>query len=526
MARAEARLGESERARRPALARGALTGDVPVTGGRIAGLTGAGDLRVFLGIPFAAPPVGTRRWRPPEAVEPWDGARAATRFAARPVQPAIAPSGALPSLQTLLFFPPIRHGQSEDCLYANVWTTARPGDGRAVMVWIYGGGFRAGETANPLYDGSALAREGVVVVSIAYRVWKFGFLAHPELTAESPHRVSGNYGLLDQIAALRWVQENIEQFGGDPENVTIFGQSAGAASACYLTVSPLAKGLFARVVAQSGGAFFDDAVARSAAKPLAEAEREGADWLARRGGRSIADLRALRAEELLEDVREGFRSSLPIVDGHAIIEPPSATFARGAHNDVPLLTGSNADEGTVFAVETTLAAYVAGARAAHGARADHFLRLYPAHDDDSAAAAVQDVLRDVTFARQNWAWANAQATHGRAPAYYYRFAHPLPVEHAAYIENRTRPVGATHGSEIPYVFGTTGALTHAEETDRVLSRMLMRYWVNFAIEGDPNVPGLAEWPRFDPALPRVMELKPKPEIVPIPHAAELAFWSI
>jgi para-nitrobenzyl esterase len=502
-----------------------LTEEVLVTGGRIRGRAGTGDVRAFLGIPFAAPPVGIRRWRPPQPVEPWDGVRDATRFAARPVQPAVAPSGALPSLQAVLFFPPPRYGQSEDCLYLNVWTSARAGDRRPVMVWIYGGGFRAGDTANPLYDGTVLARAGVVVVSIAYRVWKFGFLAHPELTNESAHGVSGNYGLLDQIAALCWVRENIDRFGGDPQNVTIFGQSAGASSVCYLTVSPLANGLFARGIAQSGGALIDDAAARGSAKPLHEAEREGADWLARRDARSIADLRERPAEDLLEDVRvEGFRSSWPVIDGHVIAERPAATFARGAHGDVPLLTGSNADEGTVFPLDATLDGYIAGARAAHSARAGDFLRLYPAHDDASAVAAAQDVLRDVTFARQNWAWVNAQATHGRAPAYYYYFTHPLPVEHAAYLENRARLAGATHGTEIPYIFGTIDAFSQAREADRYLARLLMRYWINFATKGNPNGPGLPEWPRFDPAAPRVMELKPEPEIAPVPRAAELAFW--
>jgi para-nitrobenzyl esterase len=503
-----------------------LTGEVDVSGGRIAGLAGAGDLRIFLGIPYAAPPIGTRRWRAPDSLKPWDGVRDARHFAPRPVQPIIAPTGALPSLQAKLFFPPIRHGESEDCLYLNIWTTAQPGDRRPVMAWIYGGGFRAGDAANPLYDGTELARAGVVVVSIAYRVWKFGFLAHPELSAESPHGSSGNYGLLDQIAALGWVRENIDRFGGDPENVTIFGQSAGASSVCYLTVSPLAKGLFARAIAQSGGALFNDLAARSSAKPLREAELEGVDWLARRGARSVADLRALRAEQLIEDVHlEGFRSSCPIIDGHAIAEQPAATFARGAHNDVPLLTGSNADEGTVFPLQTTLDAHIAGAHATYGARAEDVLQLYPAHDDDSAVAAAQDVLRDVTFARQNWAWVNAQAMHGRAPAYYYHFVHPLPVEHAAYIENRTRPIGATHGAEIPYVFGTIDAFRQSGKADRSLARTLMRYWVNFATMGEPNGPGVAEWPRFDPAAPRVMELKPEPEITSIPHAAKLAFWS-
>jgi para-nitrobenzyl esterase len=503
-----------------------LTNEVHVTGGRIAGHAGAGALRVFLGIPFAAPPLGIRRWLAPEPVEPWDGVRDATRFAPRPVQPVVAPSGALPSLQAKLFFPPSRYLQSEDCLYLNVWTTAQPGDLRPVMVWIYGGGFRAGDTANPLYNGEELARAGVVVVSIAYRVWKFGFLAHPELSAKSPHGASGNYGLLDQIAALQWVRENIARFGGDPENVTIFGQSAGASSVCYLTVSPLAKGLFARAIAQSGGALFDDAVARSSAKPLGEAEREGADWLARRGARSIAHLRALPAEKLLEDVRvEGFRSSWPIIDGHVLTERPADILARGAHNDVPLLTGSNADEGTAFPLETTLAGHIAGARATCGARADDFLRLYPAHDDDSAVVAAQDVLRDVSFARHNWAWANAQALHGRAPVYYYYYTHPLPVGRSAYIETRTRPFGATHGAEIPYVFGTIDAFACAGEADRELARTLMRYWINFATTGDPNGPELAAWPRFDPVAPLAMELKPEPRVASIRHAAELAFWS-
>jgi para-nitrobenzyl esterase len=522
----EINVGDGERTGRDSAVRQSLTPHVETADGRVAGVTVASGVNAFRGIPFAAPPIGDRRWRVPMPVESWTGVLDATRFAPRPMQPAVAPVGALPSLQAKLFFPPADHGQSEDCLYLNVWSTAPAGDKRPVMVWIHGGGFRAGATANPLYEGTHLASRGVVVVSIAYRVWKFGFLAHRELSAEASYGSSGNYGLLDQIAGLQWVRLNIDRFGGDPDNVTIFGQSAGATSVGYLSVSPLATGLFARAIAQSGGAFFDDSAAGNSAKPLADAEREGADWLARRGVASIVELRKCAAEELLDDARaEGFRSSWPIIDGYVVPEAPAATFARGAQNDVPLLTGSTADEGTAFPLTATLDDHYARAHATHGQRADAFLRLYPATDDASASAAAQDVFRDTTFGRHNWAWVNAQSAHGHAPAYYYHFTHPLPVEHGAYVENQTRAIGATHGTEIPYVFGTIDAFDEAGATDRELANVVMRYWVNFATNGDPNGPGLPHWPRFDPAEPRAMELDHTPAMAPLSRFAEYAFWS-
>ena len=302
---------------------------VEVEGGNIEGIT-EGGLIVYKGVPFAAPPVGALRWREPQPVTGWLGTRVAGRFAPACMQKGVSMPGETP--------PAI----NEDCLYLNVWTPAvSAGERLPVLVWIYGGGFSNGSAAMPLYWGDALARKGIVVVTIAYRVGAFGFLAHSELTRESPHRSSGNYGLMDQVAALNWVRRNIHAFGGDPSRVTIAGQSAGSMSVSILMASPLAKGLFRGAIGESGGFF--EPVQLAPAFLLANAEHEGDAYAASLGAKSVAELRNMPAEKLLEGKMPS--GAHPVIEPYLLPQPPYDVFAAGRQNDVPIIVGANAEEG-------------------------------------------------------------------------------------------------------------------------------------------------------------------------------------
>jgi para-nitrobenzyl esterase len=358
----------------------------------------------------------------------------------------------------------LRGPVSEDCLYLNVWTAAAPRERRPVLVYIYGGGFNSGSADVPVYDGAALAGKGLVVVTINYRVGAFGFLAHPALTAESADRASGNYGLLDQVAALEWVRDNVAAFGGDPRRVTIAGQSAGAMSVFLLTASPRAKGLFHRAIIESGPgalASFGVATSRDVARPLAAAEGEGAAFGEAKGARTAAELRALSASTVLAPSGRPVRFG-PVVDGALLREG----FAPGAGGDVPTISGMNADEGS-------------------------FAPAYATSDRARARAGGLTSLHRVLEER-------AAAAHTPAFMYYFDRAIPWPA----------RPeFGAFHTAEVPYVFGTLDALPRPwTDVDRRLSETMMGYWVNFAARGDPNGPGLPAWPAFDPRADTVMEL--------------------
>ncbi|HUZ75315.1 MAG TPA: carboxylesterase family protein [Stellaceae bacterium] len=504
---------------------------VRIESGLLAGcLEPGGVVRSFKGIPYARAPVGDLRWRPPLAPERWDGIRAATHFAPRCVQPE-RPITAIGS------FAPER--ESEDCLYLNIWTAAvADDDTRPVMVWFHGGGYAVGSGAVPLFTGAKLARKGVVVVTVNYRLGRLGFLAHPELSRESDARVSGNYGLLDQIASLRWVERNIGSFGGDPGRITVFGQSAGASSVHCMTASPLAKGAFQRAIGQSGGALGWRAMA-----PLDAAERAGMKFAHALGTTTLAALRALpaRAIQLVRPneggrLKEIYDSSDPggldretawaVIDGHVLPEPVHDVFARGGQNDVPLLTGSTRDEGSTLPHDGTLDHFVARARTDYGAMADRFLDLYPAASDEAAERAAAAAVGDRTFTWENWLWARLQAATGRLPAFYYRFnrAPPRPLESGG--GDRSRALGAFHTAEIPYVFHHLEVRAWPwHETDRALSDTMSSYWVNFAASGDPNGAGLPHWPRFDERLPSVMHFGDETRVGALPDAARLAFWS-
>jgi len=477
---------------------------VRLKAGPVEGTTENG-LGVYKGIPFAAPPVGALRWRPPQPVKPWTQVRAATKFA-----------DACPQDRNMLAFMGMGGlGVSEDCLYLNVWTPAHtPGEKLPVMVWIYGGGFSSGATGAPLYDGSVLARHGVIVVTIAYRVGAFGFMAHPQLSAESPVHSSGNYGLEDQIAALKWVKANIAAFGGDPERVTLFGESAGAISVSMLAASPETKGLFQRAISESGGSFAPLRTGSEGGEnvpPLAVAEAQGAAFLKRLGATSLTEARKLPVDAILQ-ASGPMGTFWPNADGHIIIGDQYRLYQQGRYNDIPVLIGTNDDEGALFVQQATAAGFKAGL-SAYGDHAGKILAAYPANDDAQALQSARDLFRDSAFAWHTWAWADLQSQTGKSPVYAYYFTHKAP-DMAAMLHAR----GAPHASEIAYVFGHEGQGWTAD--DRKVSNLMIGYWTNFAKTGNPNGDGLPAWPAYR-GDGQMMHLDSTPGPIGVPNLPQL-----
>lgn len=481
-------------------ARAASPAPVTTTSGLIQGVAER-DLTVYRGIPFAAAPVGDLRWRPPQPAPKWDGVRETVRFAPDPYQG----DG--------------KGNVGEDCLYLNVWTPAKSADERLpVLVWIYGGGFSFGSTSTPVHNGEHLARKGVVLVTINYRVGTLGFLAHPELSAESPEKVSGNYGLLDQIAGLRWVQANIAAFGGDPRQVTIFGESAGGISVSMLCASPLAKGLFRGAISQSGGSF---GPTRPTTYPgenmrrLAEAELSGLQYAEKAGARSLAELRALPPEKLPGGWGTG--TAWPIVDGHVIPDDQYRLYEAGRYNDVAILVGYNSDEGLSFAREKTRAEYETNTRRRYGPWADKLLAAYPAADDRVPKTA-RDLMRDAAFGWHTWSWARLQSRTGKSKVFLYYFdQHPSRPADSPAADH-----GMPHGVDVPYVFQTLDR-SNPELTpgDFAISETVATYWTNFTKHGHPNGPGVPEWPQFTEANRQVMWFRNEARPGPVPSAEAL-----
>jgi para-nitrobenzyl esterase len=447
--------------------------------GRLAGTNESG-VTVYKSIPFAAPPTGDLRWRPPQPTPRWTGARPAKTFAPACMQTGVSMPGETP--------PRI----SEDCLYLNIWTPAEAPARLPVLVWIYGGGYANGSASMPFYWGDRLAKRGIVVVTIAYRVGPFGFLSHPELTRESKHATSGNYGLMDQIAALEWVQRNIKAFGGDPARVTIAGQSAGAMSVSILMASPHAKNLFHRAIGQSGGFF--EPVQLAPSYLLANAERDGETFAQSLAAPSLAALRKLPAAQILKGKMPS--GAHPVIEPHILPATPFDTFAAGKQHDVPLLLGVNAEEARAFVDPRTIkaATFAADIEKRWGKLPPPLIAAYPFKTDAEAGQARINFETDLRFGWDMWTWARLQTTTGKAPVYAYRFEQkpPFPPKgpHADW--------GASHFAELWYMSD------HLDQepwpwtpADRALANTMANYWANFVITGNPNGTALPNWPTFN-----------------------------
>jgi para-nitrobenzyl esterase len=493
----------------------AIPDPVRTDAGQLSGVTLASGVRVFKGIPFAAPPLGELRWRPAQPVAKWDGVRKADTFNNVCTQPK--GRGRLNVSVDLPDSPPA----DEDCLYLNVWTNAASAsDRRPVMVWIFGGAYTEGAGSSPHNDGEALARKGVVYVSVNYRLGPFGFFSHPELTKESGRNASGNQAMSDNIAALRWVQKNIAAFGGDPNNVTIFGESAGAALVAGLTGSSEAKGLFHRAISESGAWM---GLSMAPMRPRTSVEQPGPG----RDGKpapSLPSLKELRAKST-DEITALLRGAGMIIDGWIVPEDLSITFAQGRQNAVDVLVGSNKDEGSFNAVPVTAEQWKSRVTQRWGDLADQYLALYPAGSDEEATASSQRQFADEMFWHMRL-FAIDQAKRGKK-AWLYYFTHEPPTDPGQ------RNLRATHTAEIPYVFNNLKAprvfpdasspeRASASAKDRELAETVSSYWVNFARTGDPNARGLAPWPAFrDAAAGRAMILGPQTEP---PNPAKLALY--
>lgn len=493
----------------------AISQSVHVEGGTVSGVPARDpSITVFKGIPFAAPPVAGLRWREPKPVIPWKSIRKSGEFGSSCIQ-------TIHNELKPWTYEFLTHNRiSEDCLYLNVWTPAKSAaEKRPVFIYVYGGAFNSGSAAVPLYDGEGLAKKGLVVVTFNYRVGVFGFLALPELTRESPHHASGNYGLLDQIAALRWVQSNISRFGGDPARVTVGGQSAGSISVHDLTASPLAKGLFKGAIMESGGSAIGSMGIRIQPKPLAQAEADGEKFMQAEGAATLAQLRAIPWQTLAR-TEPGLRF-VPIVDGYVLPAPATTIFARGSQNDVASLTGINTGElqGLTGPREmpTTVEAYRQQAVKRFGDRAGEFLKLYPAATESEIKSAMRESARDGNVTSL-YLWAQVRAKTSKTPVYEYLWNHTLPGPEAP-------QYGAFHSSELPYVFNTLYMSDRPfTPQDHEISDVMSSYWANFIAQGDPNGKGLAHWPPVG-KQPEVMQVGDGFKQVPAAGSrAKFEFW--
>ncbi|RFM31309.1 carboxylesterase/lipase family protein [Chitinophaga silvisoli] len=480
---------------------------VQTTAGLISGMTNAsGDVHIFKGIPFAAAPVGNLRWKEPQAVTPWKGIRKCDKFGPNAMQNRPIPSGAY-GPEILI---PEDVKISEDCLYLNVWTPARQtGEKRPVIVVIHGGAFSGGSGAVPVLDGEETAKKGIVVVTINYRLGIFGFLAHPALSKESPHHVSGNYGILDQIAAMNWIKQNIAAFGGDPENITANGGSAGSCSVLIMIASPLGKGLFKRAISESGPMFAPDQCLT-----LQQAEEEGMTTMSKNNADDLLAMRAIPAEVLLKDTH--FRS--PIVDGYVLQNQILDIFTKGQQNDVDLLIGYNTGDAFITNELLTAAAFKAEAQKNYGAKTDAFLQHYPAHTDEEAAQSQLYISRDKTFALGNYTWAKYQVSHTKCKVWFYYFSHAVPGN---------PNYGAFHGAQGAYALHNLDKWDKPfTDWDRTLSNKMNDYWITFAATGNPNGKGRPYWPAFTIKETKVLQFGDQISTIPLPAIPTFEFFTI
>ena len=435
-------------------------------------------VRAFLGIPYATPPLGNLRWRPPEDPARWSGTREATRYGHRCMQAHI--------YQDMIFQDA---GPSEDCLYLNVFTPAKakPRNKLPVMFWIHGGGYQAGSASEPRHDGDYLPLKGVVLVTINYRLGAFGFLATPGLAREG-NGAAGNYGLMDMVAALKWVHKNIHAFGGNPDNVTIFGESAGSLAVSTLMAATPAQPYFEKAIGESGGAMNLGAPGRPTRERV---ETQDQEWMESLGARTLAEQRALPAQTIIDAaVKKGAPRFSPVIDGKLLLEPLAATYAAGRQAHIPLLAGWNQDENTLLAEGMTAQKWPRFARDRFGDRAAEFMRLFPGETDEEAVQSAIAYGSATFIALNTWKWIEAQRKTGEAPVYRYHFELPAPP-------SKYHVGGYTfHSDDIEYVFGTLstrpGAVWRPE--DLRISDVMMTYWTNFAKHGNPNGPGAPNWP--------------------------------
>jgi para-nitrobenzyl esterase len=476
--------------------------EIPIRSGPIVGMRN-GDIRVFLGIPYAAPPIGPLRWKPPAPPASWVSPRPAQDFGSRCMQ--------APLFDDMVFRD---SAPSEDCLTLNVWAPAGAKK-LPVMFWIHGGGFVGGASSEPRQDGTNLAKNGVVVVSLNYRLGIFGFFAHPDLMAEQG--AAGNYGLLDMVAALHWVRENVAAFGGDPANVTIFGESAGSFAVSALMASPLAHGLFSKAIGESGAAFPGKSLRF---KPAAERGPLDAEFSrVVLGASTLEQARAVPADILLRAStaasQTGYEDFTADIDGRFLPEGPPAIFAAGHQNDVPLLAGWNHDEGgsaAVGPIPPTIDGLRVRALDDFGANAESFLKAFPATTDAEARTELEQYATDRFIAFGTWEWMEAQTSTGKAPVYRYRFDLVPPPDPA-----RPTRYGVFHSDDIEYVFGTLDSRRGYSwrPEDYAMSMQMQKYWTNFARTGDPNGPGLPPWPKYEPSTgASVLYLGPESHAAP------------
>ena len=462
---------------------------VKTTNGKVEGYENHG-LRIFKGIPFATPPIGDLRWKAPQPPKNWSGVLKCTEFSASPIQ-----NKPVPFMCWTEEFIAQPEPLSEDCLYLNIWTTAK-NKKQPVFVWIYGGGLSSGSTNCAIYDGEEISKKGVVFVSINYRVGVFGFMAHPELTKESGYNSSGNYGFLDQVEALKWIQKNISAFGGDPKNVTIAGQSAGSFSVNALVASPLAKGLFHKAIAQSGGL-----LSNRLSSNLAESEQRGVKFMQNAGEKSITDLRNKTATEIQNLVGNAFKFGTTL-DGYFLPTNLRQHFEKGLHNDVPLLTGWVTGDGALMGNSPiTLEKYQNEAKTNYGDKSEIFLNIFSAKTDEEAKASKTKLGSFQFAAMPSHLWAGFNK---KSKSYLYHFSH-VPPDKPDFLN-----YGAFHTSEVPYALHTLKKWNRTwQPTDWDLENKMSSYWVNFAKTGNPNGKDLPEWKVYDKTTSNIMELGDK-----------------
>ncbi|MFQ3459001.1 carboxylesterase family protein [Bradyrhizobium sp. UFLA01-814] len=509
--------------------------------GLLSGVSGKNTaIQVYKGIPYAAPPMGDLRWRAPQPAASWQGVRKASAFGKNCMQAEVSPESMRADHEAgkSPYSPVFRNSRqplSEDCLYLNVWTPAKSTiDRLPVLVWVHGGGFSAGSGAADYIDGEGLASKGLVVVTINYRLGIFGFFAHPELSRQSEHKVSGNYGLLDQIAALEWVQRNISAFGGDPANVTIAGNSAGALSVNYLLSTPLTRGLIARAIAQSGQIFTRSRPGQlqlvrewSAILMLEDAEQLGVKF-AEDQTASVAQLRAMSAPDLMKAGAHLDRAYLaPVVDGYVLPDVYTA-FAAGAQVDVPTIIGWSSDEANsaivnswhiTYGLPDMAADFPDTVRKRFGPVADEFIKAFPVTSDADVPNAQSAFLLGQWYAWPSRTWGRLQAKTGKSNIYLYYWDHAPPVSGAS------KRFGAFHGSEIVYALNNLNMWNLPwGRVDRRLADVMSSYWVNFAKTGNPNGPGLPLWPNFALANEQTMHLGETIGAIPLPNKQQLDFF--